>query len=452
MKRVLYVLLIPFIAVCSCAKDNSISMGSVSVYESRGNSVSISDVRWLVSASEQTKGNLKGIEIIPCVDKDNDTLAFAVNYEKGWTLYSADKRVPPILAESDRGDFKEISCHPGVKEWISRSLENIKVIKRLDNEMLNFTEEEIRNCQEFWAQTLNPYPHQPSGHYELHSTNTIVEVCDSIPHLLSTKWNQSYPFNAYCPYVAGSTTTHCPAGCVAIAGAQMLYYLHYYYGVPECAPSTAYCYSDENDFPYYWDQGGDTSSIWDFMPLTGDGEESFNTNAAPLIAEVGNYAIVTYTHSGSYANTYFLHNVFNLYYGISSYYGEYNQTTVRQSLINEMPVIVWAGDEYIVDSHAFIIDGYLRKRTVTTSVYRWVWDSPGGNGMYPIIQPEDRIEIQTSQPYIDLVRMNWGNPIQWEDNNGWYTLTDDWYVSFGTYVYNFSEDRNMIYGFAPINQ
>ena len=42
-------------------------------------------------------------------------------------------------------------------------------------------------------------------------------------------------YNIYCP-LKSDNFWHAPAGCVAIAGAQILYYLNHKFGVPATAP------------------------------------------------------------------------------------------------------------------------------------------------------------------------------------------------------------------------
>ena len=50
-------------------------------------------------------------------------------------------------------------------------------------------------------------------------------------HLIKTNWGQKDPWNSSVPFVDGSTAK-CVAGCVAISGAQMMYFLHNKLGVP----------------------------------------------------------------------------------------------------------------------------------------------------------------------------------------------------------------------------
>ena len=49
----------------------------------------------------------------------------------------------------------------------------------------------------------------------------------SVDPLLQCKWNQSYPYNVYCPEDPGGSGGYVYAGCVATAMAQVMYYWRY---------------------------------------------------------------------------------------------------------------------------------------------------------------------------------------------------------------------------------
>lgn len=46
----------------------------------------------------------KAEKITPIIN-DDDTLAYIIDYEKGWKLISGDQRLSPILTQSDNGTF-----------------------------------------------------------------------------------------------------------------------------------------------------------------------------------------------------------------------------------------------------------------------------------------------------------------------------------------------------------
>ncbi|MCR4613218.1 MAG: C10 family peptidase [Bacteroidaceae bacterium] len=403
------------------------------------------------SADEVTFDCIKGT--------DNDTLLYVCNKRGGgWTLYSSDRRTPPIVAQSDHGSFEELMQIDAAKAWVQGMAEDIKVIKTLADNQLNFTSAEIEANKNFWRSVSDPDdfvknvmgvnptrgfgddPRIPTGHYELSGTSTQYEEWDSIGRLTQTDWDQGSIFtnyNYYCPLKSNSNNEHAPAGCVAIAGAQMLYFLHYKFGVPETAPSEASC--SGNILNYTMWQGNYTSTIWSTM----------NTNdidAAPLVADVGELVGMAYGNDASSANTSNLVYAF-ANYGISCIYDDYNAGTVSTSLSNGIPVILRAQGAGQSSGHAFITDRYKRARPVIVTGYEWVWDSPPPLGMLLPYNPPI-VEYTYLSPVIRWIGMNWGWGSNYYNPNEWYVLTGDW-IKDGT---NYNTNRHMIYGFQPIQQ
>ncbi|MDO4526256.1 MAG: C10 family peptidase, partial [Bacteroidales bacterium] len=290
-------------------------------------------------------------------------------------------------------------------------------------------------------------PNTP-GHYELVARTQRTEVVDSVSSMIETLWDQSVPFNNYCPFLPDSKI-HAAAGCVAIAAAQMLYYLHYNIGVPEKAPSEAYCYGNINapNKDYNWDQTNFTSTIWDEMGK--DWIDSNAINAAPLIAHIGKLVGIDYNIQSGGKSAELKSKVF-AEYGVSCIYEKYNEEKVKNSLLNEMPVILSAFTKDPENpskevGHTFITDRYKRFRTVTTDHYQWVYDVSDDTLIEPV---PDKQEISYSSPYIGMIGMNWGEGLEFE--NEWFCLTGDWIPELYPNI-NYNINRNMIYGFCPKN-
>ena len=392
-------------------------------------------------------------------DADNDTLLYVCNKRGGgWTLYSSDMRTPPIVAQSDHGSFEELMQIDVAKAWVQGMADDIKVIRTLADDQLNFTNAEIEANKNLWKSVTDPddfvknvlgvnptrgfgdEPHIPTGHYELSGTSTQYEEWDSIGRLIQTDWDQGTIFtnyNNYCPLKSNSNFEHAPAGCVAIAGAQMLYFLHYKFGVPETAPSEATC--SGNILNYTMWQGNYTSTIWSTMNMN-------DIDAAPLVADVGELVGMTYGNDVSIANTFNLVYMF-ANYGISCVYDDYNASTVSTSLSNGIPVILHANGAGQSVGHAFITDRYKRVRPVIVESYEWVWDSPPPLNMILPYHPPV-VEYTYLSPIIHWIGMNWGWGSNYNNPNEWYVLTGNW-IKEGT---NYNTNRHMIYGFQSIQQ
>ena len=63
------------------------------------------------------------------MDEENDTLFYLVNYEKGWKLIAADRRVQPIVAESSESSFDGDIHTPGMGLWLNIAATDMKDIK-----------------------------------------------------------------------------------------------------------------------------------------------------------------------------------------------------------------------------------------------------------------------------------------------------------------------------------
>lgn len=176
---------------------------------------------------------------------------------------------------------------------------------------------------------------------------------------------------------------------------------------------------------------------------------NYGINAAPFIADIGRRVGVIYGDASSPAYTTDLPNKVFAPYGISCSYTDYNTELLKNSLINEMPVILDALSNSINGTdtigHAFIADRYKRNRIVTELYYEWVYDTYPQNTPLPWI-PE-KIEYTYSSPTINMIGMNWGWGDYYYDEDEWFSLTGGWYL----YFYNWNIDRHMIHGFQVIN-
>lgn len=282
------------------------------------------------------------------------------------------------------------------------------------------------------------------GHWEL--MNVYSEVVEyATTKLTPTSWNQVDGYNLYCPYKSNSTEERAPAGCAAVAGAQMFYYLHSELGAPAAVPSYAYCSGNVNGYTMY--QNNATTTVWNNMSL------GYASDASDvLIAHIGTLLGMHYGDDGSWvisSLTKLRDDVFSVY-GISSMKSGFDENTVRNQLLAGMPVICSAfpsNEQFLnlpnlAEGHVFIIDGYKRERVRHTYVYEWVYDNVDPEQMVDLIEPI--IEISYSWRVTDQISMNWG----WGGayNNIFFSYTGDWNVD----GYNFEFFRNILHNFAVI--
>lgn len=393
-------------------------------------------------------------DLIHCiVDEANDTLLYACNnINGGWVIYTSDTRLPAIIMQSSEGSIEEILQDDNSNIWIQSLVQDMKYIRETQDDDLYFSKEEINQNKDFWKSLSDPNsflvtnnqistrgkeievdsiipPNLLTGHYEYYATYKTEEIYDTSDIMIKTNWSQSHPYNIYCPFKSNSSD-RAPAGSEAIAAAQMLYFMNSEFGIPQKAPSEAYCYHRVDDSITNWEQTNYSETIWDEMQLNG-------IAAAPLIADIGRRLNMKYGNDESYADPKNIVKKVFAAYGINSYHKAFDSEILKDNLLNNMPVIIEARDKYAPHPYTFIVDRYRRSRIKTTHVYMWVYDDIPDNVRVPYVP--DSVTISYSAPYIDQIGMNWGFGFNY---NQWFPLMGKWRLNDAPY--NFNENRKMI--------
>ena len=221
------------------------------------------------------------ISVAPYVD-GQDTLMYIVNYpsDGGWKVLSADTRTPAIIAEGYSGSFSLDEADGAVAAWMSNVAADMARVRHAQDSELSFSDAEIEYNKAFWSGE-HPQPRfngdppipEPQGHWEEYIIDIDFERVDSCEHM-TPRWVQGVPYNEFTPHVSASDTTHAPLGCVAVAGAEVLYYLHKKFGVPAKMVSDGYCTGVIGDFDYNFYT--EVNTVWSGM------SESFNALIASL--------------------------------------------------------------------------------------------------------------------------------------------------------------------------
>ena len=272
--------------------------------------------------------------------------------EQGWVIVAGDDRAVPILAYGDEDYFYEDEVPECVQDWLSGYVEQIE---SLDN---GSTVEE-------------PEPT---------STSVIAGTKAKIAPLLgATKWAQGLPFNQACPsYSTSDGTNYCPAGCVAIAMAQIMYYHKSNYGSNAIPAYT----SESDDFTANRPALPATTFNWAIMnPWYNDARSSSASakEVQKLVKYCGQAVEMNYGKNSSSATS--QRNAFTYYFGYDRYSQQISRTDVSAStwenvIYNEIahgrPVFFSA--RKLNGGHAFICDGYDG-----AGLYHINWGWRGGN-------------------------------------------------------------------------
>ncbi len=149
----------------------------------------------------------------------------------GYIIVSGDDRIYAVLADVASGEFSEADIAPGAQYMLSV----------YDGEISSLTGQdtgERNTIMDYYAQWA------------------------AIEPLMTTMWNQSYPYNQYCPVIGSST---CVTGCVATAMAQVVKCIGFYEGSGFRSYSGVDSHGDkvEFDFGAY---SFDFDNMFDYYP------------------------------------------------------------------------------------------------------------------------------------------------------------------------------------------
>ena len=342
-----------------------------------------------------------------------DTLAYVCNFadSAGFAIICADDRVGcPILAYVGEGMLGEEVDNPGLAIVLS-NMEDYLIgsIRQFENEKDSLRQKAEAQLQDDTSCLKSVY----TGKY-----NLISE--ESVAPLIYTKWDQwPDPYNTYMPYYP-STDSHAPAGCVAVATAQIMAYYEY--------PKSLDGYTFD----------------WKGMKVSPSAEEGKGKVTpqnrelvARLMQSIGKHVGMNYSYNESGANTATAVSwLGSLGYRIASsgYSWEiakvfldaraplimrgYSTKTVKKKKI--LGITVKSNASYS-DGHAWVVDGY---KTTTIKKYSYVVDSD---------------KNITSTKYLSTSYSNSFLSINW----GWGILSDEYYAA-GCFA-SVNQDENYQY-------
>ena len=270
---------------------------------------------------------------------------FNADNNGGYVIVSGDDRTTEILGYSKTGNLDMDRLPENLKWWLDGYVRQIKAL----------------------GTSVKPV--------KTVKTRGVEEPKEAIAPLIQTKWNQSYPYNMWCPddkgrewQDAGFATNNkgeysvdniCVTGCVATAMAQIMYY----WKKPATCPAIdAY---DTGSHGWTMDALPGTTFKWDQMKKEYNGEEGDETvNAiAELFRYCGQSVGMDYDMGGSEASVSpeALAKVFGYSKNIRKIYRDPYSTSqwedmVYAELAAGRPVL-YSGQAGI-GGHQFIVDGY----------------------------------------------------------------------------------------------
>lgn len=246
----------------------------------------------------------------------------------GFTILAADDVAMPVLGYSDTETFDADNMPSQLRWWLS----------------------------EYGRQVEYATAH---GATEAYKAPARKASYPAIAPLITTKWNQTEPYNNLTPMQSG---VHCPTGCVATSFAQAMSYFKY----PEKGTGTV---------SYRW--SGRTLSLnldrvtinWDKMKdvyVSGDYTTEEATAVAYLMMACGYSVEMNYTADSSGALSNKIVNALTKYFGYSKEAtyedrGTYTADEWDEMIYNNLKdygPVIYNGTSPLDGGHSFIVDGY----------------------------------------------------------------------------------------------
>ncbi len=280
------------------------------------------------------------------------TVFYVVNFSpEGWMLISADDLAAPILAYSKTGTFEVINQPETLKSWLSDYA----------SEIYNISSKNDSGINPLWGQL----PARVVGK----SSSDIVDP------LIAVKFNQSSPWNKYCP---SDVNGRAVVGCVAVAMAQAMTVPQY--PVRPVGNFNYYCAPYGN---LYIDYDNETAYDWNLIVSGTDGKDA----AARFLYQCGVSVRMEYSASASGTQSSYipnaLHTYFNYPTSVKSYSRgsdtQYWEDLVKNELLHGRAV-VYSGSDGVNAGHAFNLDGYDGNNMYHVN---WGWGG-ANNGYYTI--------------------------------------------------------------------
>lgn len=335
------------------------------------------------------KKNLKAIT--PIKDEKGNISFFVITYkEGGFVLVSAEKKTIPILAYSDKNDFRLDANLPAsinnVIEYYKKGINEARVKNLPVEPSIQKAWERLEDTSSLTEWVNNGRKGNMRISTEPEGPGCQDEV-ETVPELLPTHWGQGCGYNAQMPSGASVGLSCTPpfssplpcsnvfVGCVPLSIGQVMRY---------------------HQFPNTFNYSIMANNV-------------SSTEGARMLRDIANNVAPGYDCGGTWASQASIRNTL-LGYGYSTGMSDlsYNVNTVKNELRAGRPVILTGIDPSVNAGHAWVCEGFLDYYSCSGDIFHGL-------------------------------RMNWG----WEGN------ADGLYQSFNPGSNNFSNNQRMVIGIRP---
>ena len=285
---------------------------------------------------------------------------YVFNYGNGFVVVAADDRAHPILGYTEGGDFDVNNVPEGLRYYLGHYAREIQYA--IDNDLA--VEPEI--AEQWYLVGKEGVMSRTRGG-------------NAVAPLLSTTWDQGWPYNYYAPACTSYwTNNHCYAGCVACAMSQVMKYWNW----PETG-NGEHSYSSSSYGGTLSANFGETTYNWSIMPNSVTSANAAGQAVALLMYHCGIAVDMDFTPDGSGAHTEDIPAAVIDYfrYGSGTYVDSrdnYSRTVWEDMLIEQLDrglPVVYAGSD-TDGGHAFNCDGYNDQRYFH---FNWGWSGQYNN-------------------------------------------------------------------------
>lgn len=233
--------------VCLTALSQMVDAGTLSASQVRS-----AVLTWVHSVTADARPEAV-IEQLDPYERDGEIVAYIAHLSGGgYCLCGANETVLPVYLYCPHGSYDQNNpaCQSILSEIAARTKCVSEGLQRADAKVLAH-QEELSERAALWNQLA-------AGSIPAKGTRMgrALAEPDSMSLPLTSRWNQSSPYNDQCPELTPGSE-QVPVGCVATAISQIMYYWQW--------PATGIgSHTDENNYNYRWRSG------WDGEPLSVD--------------------------------------------------------------------------------------------------------------------------------------------------------------------------------------
>ncbi len=294
------------------------------------------------------KVNIAEISVISSYTESESNIPYYYVFhisKGGYVVVSAENLLHPVIAYSFNNEFDTNLEGSAIRELMGYYKDMINFVRKQN-------ESQRASLSAAWKIYLSEEP----------PPIEINKSWGSVGPLLTTCWNQNWPYNYYCPATpTGGSGGHVFAGCVATAIEQIAYYHRW----PDHGRDSLSYIPTEH--PEYGVQSADFENTWYRYEEMTDLPETVNLAIAELLYHMGVANRMEYDPDGSavgYSNyeedsTYYYFKFMN--YHDHSYYRD--STTyenwiyiLKDNMDRKLPVFYSGFNS--AGGHAFVCDGY----------------------------------------------------------------------------------------------